>query len=275
MEVKILEEQGDLVRFAVHGADIALINAIRRVSIAEVPTLAIERVFIMENTSSFFDEIVAHRLGLIPLKVEEGFELNLPEECECGGAGCFKCEVRLFLEVREAPVDNYIVYSGHLRPEIPEVKVVSEKIPIVALAKGQSLVLEARARLGRGKEHAKWQPVAVAAYKYFPILSIDREKCYSCGLCVENCPKKILELDEEEKPRVTDIYACSLCRACEEVCDAEAISVKGSERDFIFTLETTGALTPREVILKACEILCNKLSQLRESFAQLEGGQGG
>ena len=53
--------------FSLVGVDASIANAFRRVLIAEVPTLAIEDVFIFSNTSLIQDEVFAHRLGLIPL----------------------------------------------------------------------------------------------------------------------------------------------------------------------------------------------------------------
>jgi len=102
-----------------------------------------------------YDEILAHRLGLIPVTTDPTY--NLPEECTCKSElGCEKCRASLSLEIEASdPVE--VVYTSNLKPENPEVKPVSDKIPIVKLAQGQRVKLEAYARLGRGRDHAKWQ----------------------------------------------------------------------------------------------------------------------
>jgi DNA-directed RNA polymerase alpha subunit len=55
------------VRLRLRNVDISMANAIRRVMISEVPTLAVELVEMEGNTSCLVDEMIAHRLGLVPL----------------------------------------------------------------------------------------------------------------------------------------------------------------------------------------------------------------
>lgn len=162
MEIKVLERDENSIRFSLKGVSPAFANALRRSMIAEVPTLAIDDVMIVENTSVMYDEILSHRLGLIPLKTDlEAYVL--PEKCECKSElGCARCRASLTLEV-EAGETNVTVYSGDLRSETGVAPVV-DKIPIVKLAPLQKLKLEAYAKLGRGKEHAKWKPVSACAY---------------------------------------------------------------------------------------------------------------
>ncbi len=140
------------------------INAIRRMAICEVPTLAIDDVVILENSSVMHDEAVAHRLGLIPLRT--GLDrFVMPQDCDCKSTlGCSKCRVLLVLD-SEAMEKTKIVTSGELLSEDELVKPVSKDIPIVVLAPAQKLKFEAYARLGVGKDHAKWQPTSAAIVK--------------------------------------------------------------------------------------------------------------
>ena len=259
MNIRILERREELIKFILEDADPAFANSLRRIMIAEVPTMAIDEVIVIENSSPLFDEIIAHRLGLIPLKTDLDTYV-LPEKCECGGEGCANCQVALTLEV-EATDGPMTIYSGHLKSQDPKIVPVSEKIPIVKLAKGQKLVLEAYARLGLGKEHAKWQPVSAAAYKYLPIINLDYEKCDQCGACVEACPREILTLKDGELV-IGDIFNCNLCKSCEEACDLEAIKVSYDDKTFIFTIESTGALPPEKILEEAAKILAEKAEQL-------------
>ena len=162
LRVKVIEESGNTVRLQLEGVDRSYANAVRRFCIAEVPTMAIDDVVMVENSSVLYDEILAHRLGMIPIKTDLD-RYNLPEDCDCGNPlGCHKCRVLFVLDAKGKDKVS-TVYSGDLVSEDREVRPVSESIPLVKLAQGQSVKLEAYARLGKGKEHAKWQPCTVAA----------------------------------------------------------------------------------------------------------------
>ncbi|ADG13365.1 DNA-directed RNA polymerase subunit D [Methanocaldococcus infernus] len=124
-------------------APISFSNAIRRIMISEVPTFAIEDVFIYENSSSMDDEILAHRLGLIPIK----------------GKPAFENETILFTLEKEGPC---VVYSSDLKSDNGEV--AFKNIPIVKLGEKQRIKIECEAVPGIGKVHAKWQPCN-AVYK--------------------------------------------------------------------------------------------------------------
>ena len=140
------------------------INAIRRLSISEVPTLAIDDVVILENSSVMHDEAIAHRVGLIPLRTDLN-RFVMPHDCDCKSTlGCSKCRVLLVLD-SEANEKTKVVTSGELLSEDELVKPVSRDIPIIALAPNQKLKFEAYARLGVGKDHAKWQQTSAAIVK--------------------------------------------------------------------------------------------------------------
>jgi DNA-directed RNA polymerase subunit D len=133
------------------------VNAIRRISISEVPTLAIDDVVMMENSSVMHDEAIAHRLGLIPLRTDLK-RFVLPQDCDCNNSlGCSKCRVLLILD-SEANDKTKVVTSGELVSEDDVVGPVSRDVPIITLAPSQKLKFEAYARLGLGSNHAKWQP---------------------------------------------------------------------------------------------------------------------
>ncbi len=161
-KVKVLAESDQEVLLQLDGIDRSYANAIRRFCIAEVPSMAIDDIVILENSSVLYDEILAHRLGMIPLRTDLE-RYVLPEKCDCGSPlGCQKCRVLLVLDA-VAYDKPRTVLSSDLVSEDRDIKPVSPNIPIVKLAAGQSVKLEAYARLGKGKEHAKWQPATVAA----------------------------------------------------------------------------------------------------------------
>jgi len=269
MEVKILELTENSIKFILSGCSTAFANALRRIMISELPCMAIDDVFFYENSSVLTDEMIAHRLGLIPLKTDLQTYV-LPEECECKSEmGCMKCRVVGSLNV-EASDSSITVYSGDLKFEDPNICPVSDKIPIVKLEAGQKLKLEVYARLGLGKQHAKWQPVSVCAYKYMPVINIDVARCDNCGVCVEACPKNVLGI-EDGKLKVLNLLSCNLCCECVKVCPKKppALEVTWREDEFIFTVESNGCLPVKEILFKAGEILKNKAVELSRQIKSL------
>lgn len=258
MDVEVLGTAGSQFRLIARGVDPSLINAIRRTVMADVMIPAIDRVFIAENSGVIYDEILAHRMGLVPLKGGEG--LVHPSECECGGKGCPRCEAILTLEI-EAPEDKYTVYSGSLRTE-GSVSVANTMIPLSVLNKSQRIALEAHARLGSGREHAKWQPVSGAVVKYMPIIAVDTERCTLSAKCVQACPKKILAIDNK-KLIVISLWDCTLCKECVDSCPNGAISISYDAGCAMLAIESEGSLTPQELVLAACEVLTKKFESIK------------
>ncbi len=148
-----------------------IVNSIRRIILDEVPTFAIENVEVVRNDSPLYDETVAQRLGLVPLKTDLK-TYNFKQSCKCGGIGCAMCEVKMTLAQDK---DGY-VYSGSIKSDDPQIVPVDKKIPITKLFNGKKLELNLKAVLGRGKEHAKWAP----AHAYL------KEGKGSVLLCVES-----------------------------------------------------------------------------------------
>jgi DNA-directed RNA polymerase subunit D len=261
VEIQVLEKTERNIRLLVRGVDAPYMNALRRVIISEVPCMAIDDVVMLENSSIMQDETVAHRLGLVPLKTDLD-SYNLPEECSCKSEfGCNLCRVTLTLNA-EAKEGTRTVYSGELISENEDVVPVSDKIPLAKLAKEQGLRLEAYARLGTGKNHAKWQPVSMCAYKYYPKIVVSNKHCDSCGKCVEICSRKVLA-KTENKIQVRDLMVCTLCKDCVESCqnDPKAIEVGWEENTFIFSLESTGALSPERTVSEAIKTLDKQLKE--------------
>jgi len=258
----VLEKDDKNMRLLVEGVDVPFMNALRRIAIAEVPCMAIDEVVIIENSSILQDEIIAHRLGLIPLKTDLD-SYNLPEKCSCKSElGCNLCRVTLTLDV-ESKEGTRTVHSSELESENPDIVPVSDKIPIIKLAKEQRLRLEAYARLGKGKKHAKWQPVSMCTYKYMPKIEISKN-CDACGKCVEICPRKVLTRTDN-KIKVLNLMACTLCQDCIDACpqNPKAIEIGKEANTFIFNLESTGALLPERILSESIKILDEELKEFK------------
>ena len=149
------------MKLLLKGIDRVYANALRRFAISEVPCMAIDEIVIHDNSSVLYDEILAHRLGLIPLTTDlEGYILS--QDCDCKTSlGCTKCRVLLVLDA-VATDEVKTIYSGDLVSEDTRVKPYVDNIPIIKLAPSQKIKLEAYAKLGKGRHHAKWQPVTIS-----------------------------------------------------------------------------------------------------------------
>lgn len=270
MEIKVVDKDEFSARLIIEDVNSAYMNSLRRIVLSEVPSMAIDEVVIIENSSMLHDEILAHRLGLIPLKTDLD-SYNLPEECSCKSElGCNLCRVSLTIDV-EAKDNIRTVYSGDLTAENPNIRPVSEKIPIVKLAPNQRLRLEAYARLGKGQKHAKWQPVSVCAYKNFPKVKLNEKECDSCGKCVDICPKRVLSISEGEKKLVLrNVVDCTVCHDCVDICPKTppAIEVAWDKDVFVFDFESTGALPVDRIINEAVKRLDGKFESFLEQLAE-------
>ncbi len=268
MEVKILEEKDNTLRFLLKGTGHAYANALRRAMMAEVPAMAIEDVITIENTSVLYDEVIAHRLGLIPIKTDLDAYV-LPEECDCKSElGCSKCRASFTLEA-EAVDEPVMVYSSALKAE-SEATPVSGNIPIVKLGPMQKLRLELYAKLGRGLEHAKWQPVSACAYKYLPKVTLNAENLANPEEVIRICPTDVYAHDPESKIVVRDELACTLCMDCVEKAvpvDAKKtfpIKIESDDTAFLFYVESTGAIPPKRIVEEAVKVLEKKATTLND-----------
>ena len=275
MDIAFSRLDDTTARFTLSGTSQPFTNALRRSMIGEVPTLAIDEVRIYDNTSALFDEMLAHRLGLIPIRTD--LDCYVPQDrCSCEGAGCDRCSVMYTLSV-EGPG---IVYSRDLIPQDPRAAPAVEGIPIVKLAKDQKVVLEARAILNKGRVHAKWQPTTTCGYKNYPIVEVS-EKCDACGRCVDECPRGILVI-KGGRVAVSEgrVEECSLCRLCERAClntgigEESAISIKSEESRYIFVVEGDGSLPVHAILEEALKYLKSQSDELFEKIGELSGVTG-
>ena len=181
--VTVSRSEGQTLKFNLRCVDVSLANALRRIMIAEVPTIAIDLVEIVENSSVLCDEFLSHRLGLIPLDSTKVSELVKPYEYM--GEDDSATDVHLELNVRCTGEQTRDVTSEDLFSHDERVKPVcfwgndgqvekSSAILIAKLRKNQQLSLKCIARKGTGKDHAKWSPVATAVFKHDPVIEINQ-----------------------------------------------------------------------------------------------------
>jgi DNA-directed RNA polymerase subunit D len=252
MEIKLMEKKPEKVVFLVRGINETLANTIRR-TIQEVPTLAIDEVEFIKNDSALYDEILAHRLGLVPLKTEK--DKKLIQECSCKGKGCSRCIVNFKLYAK-GPCK---VYTSDLKSSL---LVVYKNIPLVDLSDNQELEFNAYARLGIAKEHTKFSP-GLIYYKPFPLIKKADKS--------EEIYQKSVKINTEnplKTPIVFDLY--------NEVVEIdtgngkELVKIEPSKEDFIFTLELWGQLSYRDILSGICAALNKNLTDIENKIKKLD-----
>jgi len=149
MEIKKVYKADGKLKVWLGDVELGFVNALRRICIESVPVLAIDEVEFVKNDSVLYDEIIAHRLGLVPLKTDLR-TIKSRETCDCKGKGCNKCTITLKLQVKGKEV-----FSSDLKNKAIDIPF---EMPITKLTEEQELELQAFVCLGIGKEHAKFIP---------------------------------------------------------------------------------------------------------------------
>jgi DNA-directed RNA polymerase subunit D len=254
MEIKKIKQDETKLVLEISGINEAEANTLRRSIIAETPTMAIEEVEIIKNDSALYDEILSHRLGLIPLTTPDAY--NLPERCSCKGNGCAKCQTTLTLEAK----GPCTIYSRELVAKDPNVKSVYEDIPIAILTENQEVKLVATAMLGKGKEHTKFSP-GIVIYKHKPILKINNDSKL-IEKYKEVIPEKALKNNKLDESAIIEN---NLYEAIESI-SPDLISVSYEKDKFIFTIESFGQLEPKDMIKHALEEFDYKLDEFAKKL---------
>ena len=240
------------------------VNSLRRIMVADLPKLAVDDVVIYDNTSALFDEIISHRLGLIPIPTDLDL-LAFRDECTCKGKGCPTCTVRYTLSKEGAGV----VYSGDLQPAEKSWAIKEDKIPIVELFNDQRLILEVEAILGRGKTRAKWQAVQAPGYKFMPTINFDKKKLNEVKEFVKNIPDGLVAL-KGEKLEILDINKLSMLESYIDKNNVDFMEIKKDNTNIIFTFETDGALSPEEALINSSKILGEKYAEFGKLLGKLK-----
>lgn len=246
MEVKILEKSDQEMKFVVKGIDYSIASALRRMILSEVPTMAVEFVDFKKNDSALPDEMIAHRIGLVPLTYDKRIH-PLPEELEKLPE---KERERKYVKLKLKKVGPGMVYSGDLKSDSEDVQPVFKDIPIVELLEGQELELIAYARLGYGKEHARWQG-GIVGYKNEVEIKIAKGFNPKEDF-TKICPKNVFSF-ENGKLKVSNHLNCSLCMKCVEESGGK-IEVKPIKDSFIFYVETACGLKVEDLVLSLIHI---------------------
>jgi DNA-directed RNA polymerase subunit D len=243
-DVETVERDDRHARFVVRGLTPAFANGIRRAMIADVPTFSIDTVGFVENSSVMFDEMIALRLGLVPLTTPlDDFEVGET--------------VTLALDV-EGPAT---AYSGDIETSVPEVEPADENVPIIELKENQRLEFEAEAVLETGKSHAKQQGGVAVGYRHFQRVEVvgdapefDEQE--------PNILRGVIETEDGELVPTEEFdHDLSQRYPGKEV---EVTDVPGA---FVFDVETDGSFGVDELVLRAIETIDERAAELEEKVS--------
>ena len=256
MDVKLLSKTEEKMSFLLKDSTPIIANTLRRYIVEHVPTLAIEEVEFKKNNSLLYDTMIAHRLGLIPIKTDLK-SYNLPKIVSGKEIRDATSQVEFSLESSSVGM----VYSGKLKFKDPAVKPMSDNFPIVKLLKGQNIQCSGQAVMGRGIDHAKWSTAHVW-YTYEPEITINNDSPK-----LEEFKEKYPRIIFDEKGRIdkNKINTPQLIDAVAGVCDT-IIKVAYNPNNFVFYVESFGQLDSKEIVLTALSIFDAQLDNFLDAL---------
>jgi DNA-directed RNA polymerases I and III subunit RPAC1 len=290
VDFKIKELTDEEIVFELSGVEAPLANALRRIMIAEIPTMAIEKVEMWQNTSIIPDENLAHRMGLVPIMADpHAFEfkpLDKPYD-ESNSlrfklhAICTKKDPRKptplninDVEEEEKIFNNSNVYSGQLEwvPIGNQAKLFKNNPPrplhddilIAKLRPGQEIEMEFIVEKGIGKTHAKWSPVCTAWYRLMPDIRFKQPIEGSDAKELKKlCPAGVFDIEDLGKGKtratVANSEACTTCRECiRHDKFADKIDLGKRKDVFEFHIESLGIYKPERIMFEALDKLKEK-----------------
>lgn len=289
LDIKISHLAGRSTNFDLINIDTSIANAFRRIMISEVPSVAAETVYIFNNTSVIQDEVLSHRIGLIPLNVDpdvlQWIDPSVDEKERFNDSNTIVMSLDVSCSKNphapEGATDpkvlyrNSSVYAKDLKfePQGRQVQLLKDSPvvpcdPDILLAKlrpGQEISLRVHCILGVGADHAKFSPVATASYRLMPVIDIKEPITGLQAKRFQNCfLSGVIGIDENEQAYVADARKDTVSREVLRHEEFEGKVKLGRKRThFIFNVESTGAMTPLEIFLKSVRILKNKAEYLR------------
>ena len=260
MKIDIIEKNDKKITFVLEGTTPQFANAIRRIAMVEVPNMAVSFVDFQKNDSVLYDEVISHRLAMVPI-VFNPKDFEFKQTCKCEGKGCSLCEV-VFAVNKKGPCK---VYTKDMKSSNPDVKPLYDNIFLVELDDDQSLKFEAVSNLGTGRDHAKFN-TAISFYRYYPSVEM-KGQLKNPEECMKVCPKNALEI-KGNKASVT--MNCDLCQECVKKADPQFLKISGDNTKFIFTVESISGLSAEYIVMNAVQILNAKATELEKDIKKMK-----
>lgn len=264
----------------------------------QVPTICIEYVYIMNNTSVMADEILAHRIGLIPLNVDPALvdmKEAVTDQATDRNTLVFRLVVactRNKLPPGVSSIDpaelytNSEVLSSHLEwvPQGEQAVVYADNPPaptnpnivLVKLRPGQEVNMEMHAIKSLGKDHAKFCPVATASYRLLPLIVLNPkepvpaylaekfQKCFSPGVIRVDPRTKQVSVDENNMRKDTvsrEVLRHPEFNGC--------VELKRVRDFFLFNIESESLYPPERLFRESIKVMRSKIATIRKAAEAL------
>ena len=285
MKVNVLKMEDYYAQVEFKDVNYSFVNSIRRSLVSMVPCLALHEIdFHMgslgsyvdeesgdereyESISAMFNEIVAHRIGMLPVptdeKTIEAFGDSIDDDTK-------QPDIMYSLH-KQGPCT---VYSGDLEPVSGDTSLVipETNVPLVKLAEGQAILVYAKAKIGNAQKHTKWQCVVAPRFYQAPTINVSSGK--GSKAIFDIIDKK--NFKKKGKSHVIDnpVEAHEALRKLEQLWNdkeaKEAMEVSTKKDHFIFEFETNGAMKAKlalEQALKALDGHCNEFASAMDATA--------
>ena len=256
MDVNLITKKDHKVSIEISETDYITMNTMRRLILEEVPTLAIEEVHFLKNSSALYDEMLALRFGLVPLKTDLDSYV-LPEQ------GKRENDPSTFVNFKLKVAGPANVYAEDLKPQDPEIVPVYHKLLITKLLKNQQLELEAKAILGTGRQHMKFAPGLPYYHHKYKVTVKQKDP----GSFKSKYPPQIFDEFGKIDPKL--INTVILIDACKYV-NSDIIDVKEEKDTFEFHFESWGQLEIKEVFSEAIKIFEEKLDGFEKELKKIK-----
>ncbi|POS86388.1 hypothetical protein EPUL_001388 [Erysiphe pulchra] len=261
--VKIHQAGPNHVNFELQNVDLGFANSLRRVVLAEVPTLAIDIIEVEANTSVLPDEFICHRIGLIPLISKNVDDVIYSRDCECDQY-CELCSVTLSLQARCTSDEIMKVYARDLvvdnaraNPWVGNPVITDPEglgTVICKLRKGQELRMKCIAKKGIAIEHAKWSPCAAVGFEYDPHNKLRHTDLWYEQDAAKEWPKSNYA-SWEEPPQ-----------------EGEPFDYDMVPERFYFEVEGAGNLEPDQIVHQGIKVLQQKLASVIQDLTEGTSG---
>jgi DNA-directed RNA polymerase subunit D len=248
MEIKKIFEEGTLSKYLVKNTSYTFMNVLRRTIMIHVPCLAIDTIQMYENDSPIVDEMLANRIGLLPIVTDKTYKKGN--------------SVKMVVD----KIGPCTVLGEDVKCSDPKVSIADKKIIITKLGKGRKLKLEMNAIMDCGEKHCKYQP-AIVSYNELPIINNDK-KYSNVKEILSAFPEGVIE-EKNGKLSLVDPYNINLHNQHQDLMEKYGIELNYSEKDFILTIETTGQLKTDEIIILAADTLNERLDEFAKEVNKL------
>lgn len=270
MEITLTLSTPNHVLFTLAHADVSLANALRRIMLSEVETMAIEYVDLERNDSALHDEILCHRLGLIPVLADP----DLYDYCSGRddlqpGKNCIVFEMNFQAKTSAKAKDGSVhVLAKEFKGET---RFVNDDVMIAKLQPGQGIKAKCYAVKGVGAEHTKWSPACTAAYRMTPSVGFkEKVRGEEAKELKAVCPRNVFDI-EDGVAVVANQTNCSMCRECKrDPRWGEHVELGRIPGLFSFSVESTGAISAKDIVKRSFRVLKAKCTSILQEIDALE-----